>query len=60
MPYWHNEIAPKIKQGRKILISAHGNSLRGLVKYLDNISDEEIPKSTSLPAFRWFMNWMTT
>ena len=43
MPYWHNEIAPQIKQGKKILISAHGNSLRGLVKYLDNISDEEIP-----------------
>jgi 2,3-bisphosphoglycerate-dependent phosphoglycerate mutase len=43
MPYWHDEIAPKIRQGKKILISAHGNSLRGLVKYLDNISDEEIP-----------------
>jgi 2,3-bisphosphoglycerate-dependent phosphoglycerate mutase len=43
MPYWHNEIAPKIKQGRKILISAHGNSLRGLVKYLDNVSDDQIP-----------------
>jgi 2,3-bisphosphoglycerate-dependent phosphoglycerate mutase len=43
MPYWHNEIVPQIKHGRKIIISAHGNSLRGLVKYLDNISDEEIP-----------------
>lgn len=44
MPYWHNEIAPKIKQGRTILIAAHGNSLRGLVKYLDNIPDDQIPQ----------------
>ena len=44
MPYWHNTIAPKIAQGRTILISAHGNSLRGLVKYLDNISDDQIPQ----------------
>jgi 2,3-bisphosphoglycerate-dependent phosphoglycerate mutase len=43
MPYWHDEIARKIREGKRILISAHGNSLRGLVKYLDNISDEEIP-----------------
>jgi 2,3-bisphosphoglycerate-dependent phosphoglycerate mutase len=43
MPYWHDEIAPNIKRGRKILIAAHGNSLRGLVKYLDNISDDQIP-----------------
>jgi 2,3-bisphosphoglycerate-dependent phosphoglycerate mutase len=43
LPYWHNEIAPAIKEGKKILISAHGNSLRALVKYLDNISEEDIP-----------------
>jgi 2,3-bisphosphoglycerate-dependent phosphoglycerate mutase len=42
MPYWHDEIAPKITQGRTILISAHGNSLRGLIKYFDNLSEEEI------------------
>ena len=42
MPYWHNEIATKIKQGRKILIAAHGNSLRGLIKFLDNVSDQDI------------------
>ncbi|NTW50697.1 MAG: 2,3-bisphosphoglycerate-dependent phosphoglycerate mutase, partial [Chlorobiales bacterium] len=35
-------IAPSIKQGKKVVIAAHGNSLRALVKYLDNISDEEI------------------
>ncbi len=42
LPFWHQTIAPKIKQGKRIVIVAHGNSLRALVKYLDNISDEEI------------------
>jgi len=41
---WKNDIAPKILSGHKILIVAHGNSLRALVKYLDNISDENIIK----------------
>jgi 2,3-bisphosphoglycerate-dependent phosphoglycerate mutase len=44
LPYWHNTIAPTIKSGQRVLISAHGNSLRALVKYLDNISDEAIPE----------------
>lgn len=44
LPYWHETIVPSLKQGKKIIISAHGNSLRGLVKHLDKISDEEIPK----------------
>jgi 2,3-bisphosphoglycerate-dependent phosphoglycerate mutase len=42
LPAWNEEIAPQIKAGKKILISAHGNSLRALIKMLDNISDEEI------------------
>jgi len=42
LPYWHETIAPSIKSGKKVLIAAHGNSLRALVKYLDNVSDEEI------------------
>jgi len=42
LPYWHEEIAPSIREGRRILIAAHGNSLRALVKYLDGISDDEI------------------
>jgi 2,3-bisphosphoglycerate-dependent phosphoglycerate mutase len=42
LPYWHDEIAPTVKSGKKVLISAHGNSLRALVKYLDNVSEEEI------------------
>jgi 2,3-bisphosphoglycerate-dependent phosphoglycerate mutase len=43
LPYWHETLAPVIKSGKRVIISAHGNSLRALVKYLDNISDEEIP-----------------
>ena len=43
IPYWEDSIVPLLKQYKKILISAHGNSIRALVKYLDNISDSEIP-----------------
>jgi 2,3-bisphosphoglycerate-dependent phosphoglycerate mutase len=42
LPYWHETIAPTIRTGKRVLIAAHGNSLRALVKYLDNIPDEEI------------------
>ena len=42
LPYWHERIAPDIRAGKRVLIAAHGNSLRALVKYLDNVSDEEI------------------
>ena len=42
VPYWEKEIAPQIKAGKKVIIAAHGNSLRALVKYLDNISDDAI------------------
>ncbi len=44
LPYWHSTIVPRLQQGVKILIAAHGNSLRALVKHLDHISDEEIPE----------------
>ncbi len=42
LPYWHETIAPTIKSGKRVVIAAHGNSLRALVKYLDDVSDEEI------------------
>jgi 2,3-bisphosphoglycerate-dependent phosphoglycerate mutase len=42
LPYWHSDIAPALRAGRRVLVAAHGNSLRALVKYLDEISDEEI------------------
>ncbi|XP_062592927.1 probable phosphoglycerate mutase [Saccostrea cucullata] len=44
LPYWHDIIVPTIKSGQRVLISAHGNSLRALVKYLKNIPDAEIPE----------------
>ena len=44
LPYWSKEIVPAIKSGKKILIVAHGNSLRALVRYLDNISPQKIPE----------------
>jgi 2,3-bisphosphoglycerate-dependent phosphoglycerate mutase len=42
LPYWHETIAPALLDGKRVLVAAHGNSLRALVKYLDNISDDEI------------------
>lgn len=42
LPLWHDEIAPMIQSGKKVLIAAHGNSLRALVKYLDNVSEADI------------------
>ena len=42
VPFWNDVIAPEIKAGKNVIIAAHGNSLRALVKYLDNISDEDI------------------
>ncbi|GAF81930.1 unnamed protein product [marine sediment metagenome] len=42
LPYWHEKIVPNLREGKKVLISAHGNSLRALVKYLDNISGDEV------------------
>ena len=42
LPYWHETIAPRVKAGDRVLIAAHGNSLRALVKHMDNIGDGEI------------------
>jgi 2,3-bisphosphoglycerate-dependent phosphoglycerate mutase len=42
LPLWHSELAPKIKSGKKILIAAHGNSIRALIQYLENMSPAEI------------------
>ena len=44
LPYWHDTIAPTIRSGKNVIISAHGNSLRALVKYLDNRSEDDIVK----------------
>jgi len=44
LPLWHEVIAPTLREGKKVIIAAHGNSLRALVKYLDGVSDETIVK----------------
>jgi 2,3-bisphosphoglycerate-dependent phosphoglycerate mutase len=59
IPYWNDTIVPDIKAGKRVLISAHGNSLRALVKYLDNLSDEvitEINIPTGIPLVYEFDN----
>ena len=42
LPCWHEQIAPALRAGQRVIVAAHGNSLRALVKYLDNISEQEI------------------
>ena len=42
LPYWHESIAPAVRSGQKVLVAAHGNSLRALIKYLDNVSEADI------------------
>ena len=44
LPFWHESIAPAVREGKRVIIAAHGNSLRALVKYLDEVSEEEIVK----------------
>ncbi len=49
MPFWHDRMVPDLRAGRKLLVVAHGNSLRALAKHLEGISDEEIP-SLNIPT----------
>ena len=42
IPYWESDILPALKEGKRVIVAAHGNSLRGLIKYLDNMSDEDV------------------
>jgi 2,3-bisphosphoglycerate-dependent phosphoglycerate mutase len=42
LPYWFDTIAPAVRTGKRVIVAAHGNSLRGLVKYLDNVTDRAI------------------
>jgi 2,3-bisphosphoglycerate-dependent phosphoglycerate mutase len=52
LPYWHSSLVPEIKSGKRLIVAAHGNSIRALVKYLDNISESDITElniPTGLP-----------
>jgi len=42
MPFWNDTLAPAIQSGQRVVVAAHGNSIRALVKYLDNVSDQDI------------------
>ena len=42
LPYWHDTIAPAVRRGERVLVAAHGNSMRALIKYLDNVSETDI------------------
>jgi 2,3-bisphosphoglycerate-dependent phosphoglycerate mutase len=44
LPFWHESIIPDIKFNRKVIVAAHGNSLRALIQYIDHLSDEEVTK----------------
>ena len=48
LPYWHETIAPTLRSRRRVLIAAHGNSLRALIKYLDDVSEQEINRLANL------------
>ena len=52
LPYWADGIVPDLRTGQVVLVAAHGNSLRALVKHLDGIADDDIAGSTSRPATR--------
>jgi 2,3-bisphosphoglycerate-dependent phosphoglycerate mutase len=51
VPYWESAIAPAVRSGQRVLIAAHGNSLRALIKYLDDLSDEKIMKENVPTGF---------
>ena len=57
LPYWHSTLSPEIQSGKRVIVAAHGNSIRALVKYLDNISDSAIAElniPTGLPLIYEF------
>lgn len=53
LPFWHESIVPALRQNQKVIICAHGNSLRALVQYIDNLSDEEVAKLDIPTATPW-------
>ncbi len=53
LPFWHERIVPAIRKNQKVIISAHGNSLRALIKYIDNLSNEEITNLDIPTAVPW-------
>lgn len=58
LPFWNESIAPAILSGKRVVVAAHGNSIRALIKYLDGIRMTPSSASTCPMAFRWSMSWM--
>jgi 2,3-bisphosphoglycerate-dependent phosphoglycerate mutase len=62
LPYWHDAIVPAVRSGKKVVIAAHGNSLRALIKYLDKVPDQEIVElnlPTGKQKLKNFENYLT-
>ncbi|MDB5009892.1 MAG: 2,3-bisphosphoglycerate-dependent phosphoglycerate mutase, partial [Mucilaginibacter sp.] len=53
LPFWNEVIVPEIRKGQKVIICAHGNSLRALIKYIDNLNDEEVTQLEIPTAVPW-------
>ena len=53
LPFWHESIVPAIRENKKVIICAHGNSLRALIQYIENLSDEEVAKLDIPTATPW-------
>jgi 2,3-bisphosphoglycerate-dependent phosphoglycerate mutase len=60
LPFWNESMAPAIRAGKRVLVAAHGNSIRALVKYLDGVSDDDIVGLNIPTASRWSTNWTPT
>jgi 2,3-bisphosphoglycerate-dependent phosphoglycerate mutase len=53
LPFWHESIVPALRQNQKVIVCAHGNSLRALIQYIENLSDEQVSKLDIPPAVPW-------
>lgn len=53
LPFWHETIVPSLRQNQKVIIAAHGNSLRALIQYIENLSDEEVTKLDIPTGMPW-------
>ncbi|XPE58605.1 2,3-bisphosphoglycerate-dependent phosphoglycerate mutase [Shigella flexneri] len=60
VPFWNETVLPRLKSGERVIIAAHGNSLRALVKYLDNMGEVESSNWNIPTRIRWCMSWTRT
>ncbi len=57
LPYWHSRIAPELRAGRNVMVAAHGNSLRAMVKMLDSVPEKDIVELNIPTAFPCSTSW---